>query len=159
MLLIQIHILNGKQCRSRSVGFFRSHPIWICTVCKGGAYQGSAGPGLMIRSCRYKKITFATLKAKWADEWPVSDIFLIFNRKQTYFIQVSSRKFEWYVKSYFPKKTNKASSDVLFKFSSYMLISLFISSKCCQNLISSIDNFVLDNKTDCIDSNLQYRSN
>ena len=27
--------LNGKQCRSRSVGFFRSHLIWINTVCKG----------------------------------------------------------------------------------------------------------------------------
>ena len=27
-LLIQIHILNDKQCRSRSVGFFRSQLIW-----------------------------------------------------------------------------------------------------------------------------------
>ena len=35
-----------KQCRSRSVDFFRSHLIWIYTVCKGRAYQGSAGPGL-----------------------------------------------------------------------------------------------------------------
>ena len=33
-LMIQIHILNGKQCRSRSVGFFRSQLIWIYTVCK-----------------------------------------------------------------------------------------------------------------------------
>ena len=30
------HILNGKQCRSRSVGFFRSQLIWIYTVCKTG---------------------------------------------------------------------------------------------------------------------------
>ena len=44
-LLIQIHILNGKQCRSRSVGFFRCQLIWIYTVCKGRAYPGSAGQG------------------------------------------------------------------------------------------------------------------
>ena len=45
-LLIWIHILNGKQCRSRSVGFFRSQLIWIYTVCKGKVYPGSAGQGL-----------------------------------------------------------------------------------------------------------------
>ena len=45
-LLILIHILNSKQCRSRSVGFFRSQLIWICTVCKCRTYPGSAGPGL-----------------------------------------------------------------------------------------------------------------
>ena len=45
-LLIQIHILIYKQCRSRSVGFFRSQQIWIYTVCKGRTYPGSAGPGL-----------------------------------------------------------------------------------------------------------------
>ena len=45
-LLIQIHILNNdKQCRSRSVGFFRSLPIWIYTVCKCRAYAGSARSG------------------------------------------------------------------------------------------------------------------
>ena len=44
--LIQIHILNDKQCRSRSVGFFRRQLIWICTVCKGRTYLGSAGAGL-----------------------------------------------------------------------------------------------------------------
>ena len=37
-LLIQIQILNGKQCRSRSVGFFRSQLIWVYTVCKGMTY-------------------------------------------------------------------------------------------------------------------------
>ena len=31
---IQIHKLNNKQCRSWSDGFFRSHLIWIYTVCK-----------------------------------------------------------------------------------------------------------------------------
>ena len=36
-------ILNSKQCRSRSVGFFRSQLIWICTVCKSKVYPGSAG--------------------------------------------------------------------------------------------------------------------
>ena len=45
-LLIQINILNGKQCRSRSVGFFRSQLIWIYTVCKDKVYPGSAGLGL-----------------------------------------------------------------------------------------------------------------
>ena len=31
--LIDIHIFNDKQCRCRSVGFFRSQLIWIYTVC------------------------------------------------------------------------------------------------------------------------------
>ena len=31
-LSLQIHILNCKQCRSRSVGFYRSQLIWIYTV-------------------------------------------------------------------------------------------------------------------------------
>ena len=43
---MQNHILNDKQCRSRSVGFFRSQLIWISTVCKGRVYPGSAGQGL-----------------------------------------------------------------------------------------------------------------
>ena len=45
LTLIQINILNDKQCRSRSVGFFRSQLIWIYTVCEGRAYPGSVGPG------------------------------------------------------------------------------------------------------------------
>ena len=47
-LLIWIHIINGKQCRSRPVGFSRSQLIWIYTVCKGRTYPGSAGLGLSI---------------------------------------------------------------------------------------------------------------
>ena len=47
-LLLWIHILNGKQCRSRSVGFWRSQLIWIYTVCKGRVCSGSAGQGLKI---------------------------------------------------------------------------------------------------------------
>ena len=31
--LIEIRIFNDKQCRFRSVGFFRSQLIWIYTVC------------------------------------------------------------------------------------------------------------------------------
>ena len=46
VLLLQIQIFNGKQCRSRSVGFFSSQLIWIYTVCKGRVYPGSAGQGL-----------------------------------------------------------------------------------------------------------------
>ena len=49
-LLIHIQILNAKQCRSRSVGFFRSQLIWIYTVCKGRAHQGSAGLGLILQA-------------------------------------------------------------------------------------------------------------
>ena len=45
---MQIQILNSKQCRSRSVGFFRSQLIWIYTVCKGRPDPGSAGQGLMV---------------------------------------------------------------------------------------------------------------
>ena len=35
------------QCRSRSVGFFRSQLIWIYTVCKDRVYPSSAGQGLI----------------------------------------------------------------------------------------------------------------
>ena len=38
--------MNDKQCRSRSVGFFRSQLIWIYTVCKGRVHTGSAGQGI-----------------------------------------------------------------------------------------------------------------
>ena len=51
-LLIQIQILNGKQCRSRSVGFFRNQLIWIYTVCKDRVYPGSAGLGLRCEECQ-----------------------------------------------------------------------------------------------------------
>ena len=39
-------MFNDKQCRSRSVGFFRSQLISIYTVCKGRVYLGSAAQGL-----------------------------------------------------------------------------------------------------------------
>ena len=58
-LLIQSHILNDKQCRSRSVGFFRSQLIWIYTVCKGRIYPGSAGQGL-------KHLQAAAKQAVWS---------------------------------------------------------------------------------------------
>ena len=45
-LLIQIHILNDKQSRSRSICFWQSQLIWIYTFCKSRTYQSSAGPGL-----------------------------------------------------------------------------------------------------------------
>ena len=47
-LLIYSLILNGKQCRSRLVGFFRSQLIWIYTVCKCRIYSGLAGQGLRL---------------------------------------------------------------------------------------------------------------
>ena len=53
-LLIQIPILNDKQCRSRSVGFlsfgfFKSQLIWLYIVCKDRVhvYQGSEGQELI----------------------------------------------------------------------------------------------------------------
>ena len=52
-LSLQIHILNDKQCRSRSVGFFRSQLIWIYTVWNVREYSGSAGPGLRFRQNYY----------------------------------------------------------------------------------------------------------
>ena len=48
---------NDKQCRSRSVSFFRSQLIWIYTVCKSGIYPGSAGPGLIY--CRKKSFLYS----------------------------------------------------------------------------------------------------
>ena len=39
-LLIYICLVNGKQYRSRSVGFFRSQLIWIYSVCKGKVISG-----------------------------------------------------------------------------------------------------------------------
>ena len=39
-------MLNDKQCRSRSVGFFRSQLIWVYTVCKDRVHLGSAGQEL-----------------------------------------------------------------------------------------------------------------
>ena len=47
-LVIQIHMLKDKQCRSRLVGFVSSQLMWICNVCKSMAYSGSAGPELII---------------------------------------------------------------------------------------------------------------
>ena len=55
-LLIKIHILHDRQCRSRSVGFCRSQLIWIYTVCKGRAYPGSSGPGLRCSSANHSKV-------------------------------------------------------------------------------------------------------
>ena len=62
-LLIQIQILNGKQCRFRSVCFFRSQLIWTYTVCKGRTYPGSAGQGLS-----YQKIFLGNQKWVWISQ-------------------------------------------------------------------------------------------
>ena len=51
-----IHIFNGKQCRSRTVGFFKSQLIWIYTVCKGRTYPGSAGLGLTLSTLRANSV-------------------------------------------------------------------------------------------------------
>ena len=44
-LLIQIHILNGKQCRSRSVGFFKPTDLDLHCL-QNRTYPGSTGLGL-----------------------------------------------------------------------------------------------------------------
>ena len=49
-LLIQIHILDSKQCRSRSVGFCRSQLICIFTVCKCRAYLVQQNQGSPCRA-------------------------------------------------------------------------------------------------------------
>ena len=55
-LLIQIQIYNGKQCRSKSVGFWRSQLILLYTVCKGRAYPGTAGLGLTLIQTLFKAV-------------------------------------------------------------------------------------------------------
>ena len=61
ILWLWIHILNGKQCRSWSVGFFRSQLTWIYTVCKGRGYPYSAELGLRFRHLWEKIISFLEL--------------------------------------------------------------------------------------------------
>ena len=46
--IVDINSHNGKQSRSRSVGFFRNQLIWIYTICKGRTCLGSAEIGLNI---------------------------------------------------------------------------------------------------------------
>ena len=72
-LLLWIHILNVKQCRSRSVGFFRSQLNWIYTVCKGRVYPGSAGQGLTSHQ-HYDRITWqATFVNQKVQYFPTSN--------------------------------------------------------------------------------------
>ena len=51
--------VKNKQCRSRSVGFFRSQLIWIYTVCKARVYPGSAGQGLKERQFKWIPTRYA----------------------------------------------------------------------------------------------------
>ena len=64
-LLIQIHILNDKQSRSRSVGFFRSQLIWIYTVCKVRVHPGSAGLGIRKNSYLHAYMYLLTGANSW----------------------------------------------------------------------------------------------
>ena len=71
-------ILNGKQCRSRSVGFFRIQLIWIYTVCKGRIYPSTAaGQGLISHGGKYgihyKSNPFIPEFMKWAFPSPNLD--------------------------------------------------------------------------------------
>ena len=65
--------LNGKQCRSRSVGFLRSQLIWIYTVCKGRVYLGSAGQGFIYLFFFFNKIYLVNaleIASSHNREWP-----------------------------------------------------------------------------------------
>ena len=70
-LFLYSHILKGKQCRSRSVGF-RNQLIWSYTVCKGRVYPGSAGQGLNLKFCRYCKRVIYVFKAYTKSEAQVN---------------------------------------------------------------------------------------
>ena len=59
---------NDKQCRSRSVDFFRSQLIWIYTVCKGRVYPGSVGQGL-INTNYWSNLYISPWNAMWKP-WP-----------------------------------------------------------------------------------------
>ena len=50
--IVDINSHNGKQCRSRSVGFFRSPLIWIYTVCKGRTSGSSSTRVKTVQMCR-----------------------------------------------------------------------------------------------------------
>ena len=65
--------MNSKQCRSRSVGFFRSQLIWIYTVCKDRVYQGSAGQGLRDR----------VVSEKWLSLLIYEDLYKILSHRRT----------------------------------------------------------------------------
>ena len=119
-LLIHILILNDKQCRSKSVGFFRSQLIetvqiqiswllqkptdwrsqliWSYTVCKDRIHPGSAGQGL----------TFTTLRANSADN-KLMIFFLFFpeNRMTFHANYLHWRQFAWNVKFRFLGKRRK----------------------------------------------------
>ena len=98
-LLIQI--LNGKQCRSRSVGFFRSQMIWIYTVCKGRVYLGSAGQGL----------TLSMLGKNFSSN--IFKYFFLFSQKtglKFYANCLLKRQSAWNVNAYFLEKTRKVLS-------------------------------------------------
>ena len=53
--------LNGKQCRSRSVGFFRSQLIWNYTVCKGKVYPGSSRTRVKLSSIDKQRLIYYPL--------------------------------------------------------------------------------------------------
>ena len=88
-LLIQIHILYDKQCRFRSVDFFRSQLIWIYFVCSGRAYLSKlAGPGLTMKMehltssfCLLMCLIFVSVSKSGSPDtrggWKISRLFLL----------------------------------------------------------------------------------
>ena len=76
--------LNDKQCRSRSVGSWRSQLIWINTICKDRAYPGSAGPGLkMLSACLVNLVLYGLnyVPITWRPKW----MFLFFCYGKSWF--------------------------------------------------------------------------
>ena len=89
------------QCRSRSVGFFRSQLIWIYTVCKGRIYQGSAGQGLKwLKLFKTSCILFAKKSCISSAVWACWTIFICY-KKSVYcqivfnFGKILRRKYLW----------------------------------------------------------------
>ena len=80
--MVQIHILDVKQCRSRSVGFFRSQLIWIYTVCKGRVYLGLAGQGYISLIFREKASYFMPTPCIADDSLKILSLFFSEKKKK-----------------------------------------------------------------------------
>ena len=90
-MLIWIHIRNGKQCRSRSVGFFRSQLIWVYIVCKGRVYPDSAGQGLILFQNRRSR-SKQCIHADWSE--PLRFPCNLCSR-QCFYIQIAKTRLIW----------------------------------------------------------------
>ena len=68
-MLIKMHILNGKQCRSRSVGFFRSQLIWIYTVLQKQDISGFSRTRVQTHTNIWTILIYIQRYTGWYVEW------------------------------------------------------------------------------------------